>query len=106
MEQQVITSEQIRAYGAKLRTEEKGPGTVEKYLRDVRALAAWLAGEGVTKDRAAAWKDSLLEKGLAAVTVNSMLAASMGFSVLPAGRTARSNFSRSSAACFGMRAGN
>ena len=79
MEQQVITPEQIRAYGAKLRTEEKGSGTVEKYLRDVRALAAWLAGEGVTKDRAAAWKDSLLEKGLAAVTVNSMLAAVNGF---------------------------
>ena len=79
MEQQVITSEQIRAYGAKLRAEEKGPGTVEKYLRDVRALTAWLAGEGVTKDRAAAWKDSLLEKGLAAVTVNSMLAAVNGF---------------------------
>ena len=79
MEQQVITSEKIRAYSAQLRMEEKGPGTVEKYLRDVKALAAWLAGESVTKERAAAWKDSLLEKGLAPVTVNSMLAAINGF---------------------------
>lgn len=40
MEQQVITSEQIIAYNAWLLNEEKGPGTVEKYQRDVGALAA------------------------------------------------------------------
>ena len=49
MEQQVITSEQIIAYNAWLLNEEKGPGTVEKYQRDVGALAAWLNGEAVTK---------------------------------------------------------
>lgn len=63
MEQQVITSEQIIAYNAWLLNEEKGPGTVEKYQRDVGALAAWLNGEAVTKERISAWKDSLLERG-------------------------------------------
>ena len=79
MEQQVITSEQIIAYNAWLLNEEKGPGTVEKYQRDVGALAAWLNGEAVTKERISAWKDSLLERGLAPVTVNSMLAAVNSF---------------------------
>ena len=79
MEQQVITSEQILAYRAWLLEEEKGPGTAEKYLRDVGALASWLHGRAVTKEQVAAWKDSLLDRGLAPVTVNSMLAAVNSF---------------------------
>ena len=79
MEQHVITSEQIMAYRARLLNEEKGSGTVEKYLRDVEGLAAWLDGEAATKARLAAWKDVLLRRGLAPVTVNSMLAAVNSF---------------------------
>ena len=79
MEQHVITSEQIMAYRARLLNEEKGSGTVEKYLRDVEGLAAWLDGEAATKERLAAWKDVLLRRGLAPVTVNSMLAAVNSF---------------------------
>ena len=66
MEQHVITSEQIMAYRARLLNEEKGSGTVEKYLRDVEGLAAWLDGEAATKERLAAWKDVLLRRGLGA----------------------------------------
>ena len=79
MEQHVITSEQIMAYRARLLNEEKGSGTVEKYLRDVEGLAAWLDGEAAKKERLAAWKDVLLRRGLAPVTVNSMLAAVNSF---------------------------
>ena len=79
MEQHVITSEQTMAYRARLLNEEKGSGTVEKYLRDVEGLAAWLDGEAAKKERLAAWKDVLLRRGLAPVTVNSMLAAVNSF---------------------------
>jgi len=53
----------------------RAQGTIEKYLRDVRSLAAWLAGETITKERTLAWKDHLLTAGYAPRTVNSMLTA-------------------------------
>lgn len=70
-----LNPEQITAYGLYLRREEHAPGTIEKYLRDVRAFAAWLDGRPVTKELAAAWKEHLLATGHSPSTVNSMLAA-------------------------------
>ena len=54
---------------------ERSPGTVEKYLRDVRAFSTWLAGRPVTHERAAEWKEHLLQSGYAPATINSMLSA-------------------------------
>lgn len=73
-----LTPEQITAYGLYLRREEHASGTVEKYLRDVRAFTAWLDGRPVTKELAAAWKEHLLATGHSPSTVNSMLAALNG----------------------------
>lgn len=70
-----LNPEQITAYGLYLRREEHASGTVEKYLRDVRAFTAWLDGRPVTKELAAAWKEHLLATGHSPSTVNSMLAA-------------------------------
>jgi len=70
-----LISERIAAYGRYLRREEHAPGTIDKYLRDVRAFAAWLDGRAVTQELAAAWKHHLLDTGHAPCTVNSMLAA-------------------------------
>ena len=39
MGERQISGSQIAAYGSYLRAEERSPGTVEKYLRDVRAFA-------------------------------------------------------------------
>lgn len=75
MEEIRLTPERITAYGLYLRREENAPGTVEKYLRDVRAFAAWLEGRAVTKELATQWKDHLLATGHVPGTVNSMLAA-------------------------------
>ena len=74
-----ITGERIAAFARMLRQAERSPGTIEKYLRDVGALAAWLGGRAVTKEEVTAWRDALLARGLTPSTVNSMLAAVNGF---------------------------
>lgn len=74
MENRSISAENIAAFAAYLRAEERSSGTVEKYLRDVCTFAAWLGDRPMTKELAAAWKDTLLT-GHAPVTVNAMLAA-------------------------------
>ena len=74
-----VNTEQIAAFGRRLKTEERSAGTIEKYLRDVGAFAAWLGGETVSREKAAAWRDSLLERDYAPATVNSMVAAANQF---------------------------
>ena len=73
-----LNPEQITAYGLYLRREEHAPGTIEKYLRDVRAFAAWTENRPVTQELAAAWKEHLLATSHSPGTVNSMLAALNG----------------------------
>ena len=62
METRSITSTELAAFIGHLRTVERSAGTIEKYFRD-------------TRERTAAWRDSLLEGGYAPATVNSMVAA-------------------------------
>lgn len=78
MEQYHLTPERIDAYETHLRREERALGTIEKYLRDLRAFARWLEDGPVTQEAVAAWKASLCGRGYAPVTVNSMLAALNG----------------------------
>ena len=68
-----ITPETIRAFAEQLRREERSAGTVENYLRHVRAFCAWLDGKPVTKEAASAWKSRLVQKGYRPGTVNAML---------------------------------
>lgn len=68
-----ITRQQIQAFAAHLRQAERSSGTIENYLRHVRAFAAWLAGRSVTKEAAAEWKEHLLDKGYCPSTINAML---------------------------------
>ena len=79
MEQYHLTPAGIAAYEVHLHREERAAGTVEKYLRDLRAFARWLGGKPVRQEAIAAWKDSLCGRGYAPVTVNSMLAALHSF---------------------------
>ena len=67
--------EHIQAYADHLRLEEKSAATVEKYLRDVRAFARWLEGREITKERTAAWKTHLVERGYAPASINAKLSA-------------------------------
>ena len=77
MSELTISSERLTAFAAHLRAEERSPGTIENYLRHIRAFAVWLDGSPVTKETAAAWKEHLLTQDYAA-TVNAMLAALNG----------------------------
>ena len=70
-----LTQDHLTAYAGHLLSEERSGGTIEKYVRDAGAFARWLAGEPVTRERAAAWREHLASSGYAPVTVNSMVAA-------------------------------
>ena len=70
-----ISPSDLQHFAAYLRREEKSAGTIEKYLRDTAAFAAYMDGAPVTKEAVAAWRDGLVVQGYAPVTVNSMLAA-------------------------------
>lgn len=78
MDQRTLSIKQLAAYDACLRTDERAPGTLEKYLRDLRAFLVWLDGRPVTKELAHQWKEELQTRGYAPVTINSMLSALNG----------------------------
>ena len=78
MEKCQLTVEQIASYGQFLYREERSPGTIEKYLRDISAFVQWLDNRDVTKELTANWKACLLKQGYAPVTINSMLSALNG----------------------------
>ena len=78
MKNRQLTQDHLASYASFLRSEERSPGTIEKYTRDAEAFARWLAGGPVTRERAAAWREHLASAGYAPATVNSMLAAVNG----------------------------
>ena len=75
MEQKIIAPRDFSRFARHLREEERSGATVEKYLRALRQFAAWLDGAPVTKAAAAAWKESLLDRGDSPATVNGKLTA-------------------------------
>ena len=79
MKKYQITEKQISAYIQQLQQEEKAQGTLEKYMRDLHAFVRWAETRPVTKQLATDWKDYLLERQYAPITINSMLAALNGF---------------------------
>ena len=63
MDKRYLSEGQTAAFARALRAAERSPGTIEKYLRDVCQFAAWAGGGEVSRERTAAWRDSLLEGG-------------------------------------------
>lgn len=74
MKGRILTSEAIDCFKKYLREEEKSENTIEKYLRDVRAFAAYLSGAEITKETVIAYKNKLLSENYAVRSVNSILA--------------------------------
>ena len=74
MKGRILTSEAIECFIKHLREEEKSENTIAKYLRDVRAFAAYLGGAEVTKETVIAYKNKLLSENYAVRSVNSILA--------------------------------
>ena len=75
MDERTITAADIAAFAEHLRRAERSRGTIENYLRHVRAFAHWLDGGNVTKEAVAAWKESLSGGGYRPGSVNAMLGA-------------------------------
>ena len=73
-----ITQHHIDKYVTHLKNEERADGTVEKYVRDIQAFAAFLHGQPVAKETVVNWKIKLRETH-AVTSVNSMIAAVNGF---------------------------
>lgn len=74
-----ITKEKINCYREHLCLEKHSRETVEKYVRDLKAFQRWLGGREAEKENVLGWKEYLLTKGYAPVTINSMLSSLNGF---------------------------
>lgn len=81
MKGRILTEKQISAFAAHLKNEEKSENTVEKYIRDVRAFAAYADASDITKDMVVAYKNKLLTDNYATRSINSMIASINGLFV-------------------------
>ena len=75
MKDRTILSNQISDFAIRLRTEERSPGTIEKYIRDVRSFTAFLDSQAVTKEALCTWKAWLISQNYAPTSINAMIAA-------------------------------
>ena len=75
MEKRVTTAEQIKRFCSYLQLEEREPGTIEKYLREVRVFLIWAGEREVNKDLTTAWKEHLKSQHFQPETVNAKLSA-------------------------------
>ncbi len=74
MKGRYLSEKEIGKFRNYLREEEKSINTIEKYIRDATAFAAYAAKEPITRTTTAAYKQHLLDSGYAVRSVNSMLA--------------------------------
>lgn len=74
----IITEEKIREFEAALYLSEKARATVEKYVRAVRGLAAYLEGGELTKRRLLDYRERM-QAGRKARSVNGALSAVNAF---------------------------
>lgn len=66
----------LRKYEKYLKEEEKSKATIEKYIRDIKALYEFLPeGKEITKEILVDFKQHLCEKGYEMTSINSMLVA-------------------------------
>ena len=70
-----IMKNALRDFAVCLKSEDRSPGTVRKYLHDAAEFSAWLGSRKLNKENAAAWREHLVKKGCAPATINSMLSA-------------------------------
>ena len=70
----ILSEKQIDEFAGYLKREEKSKNTIEKYIRDVRALAAYINGQAITKELVIAYKNKLICENYAIRSINSMLA--------------------------------
>lgn len=70
-----LTTEKLVEFERKLREEEYGAATVEKYMRELRFFQEWISGRAVSKETAGQFKAYLQNESFAPATVNAKLSA-------------------------------
>ena len=78
-------TDNIQAFEAHLRSDEKAPATVEKYLRDVRTMAEY-CGDDLTRENVIAYKSNLIER-YAVRSVKAAIASLNAFLISSGGRS-------------------
>ena len=78
MNERKLSAIVLAEYGHWLRQEKRADATREKYLRSIRAFAAWLGVAAVTKDAVTEWKAHLAGQHQAPASINTALAALNG----------------------------
>lgn len=73
-----ITKKAMERYRSYLVESEKSAATVEKYLRDLRAFAAWTKGAELCKAAVLSYKEKITAE-YAPASVNSMLSSLNSF---------------------------
>lgn len=78
--ERIIDDDSLEKFREWLRNEDKSPGTIEKYLRDLSGLRRWLDRQGtgqqrIDRETGIRWREYLMEAGYSPVTVNSKIAA-------------------------------
>ncbi len=73
MNRQILTQEIIAEFKIHLQNEEKSKNTIQKYIRDVKALMEFTGGNEITKETIIAYKEHL-KANYKIRSVNSMLA--------------------------------
>lgn len=58
-----ISRNELRAFAACLKSEDRSPGTIGKYLHDGTDFAAWLGNRTLNKENASAWREHLVKEG-------------------------------------------
>ena len=79
MEDIKLSPELIDSFRAHLESDEKSRITIEKYMRDLRAFAAYAMDEPLSKTLTLGYKAALIRQGYAERSINSMLAALSSF---------------------------
>ncbi len=77
---QVISVKSIQKFKKYLIETEKADATIEKYIRDITAFAAWLDGKIPDKCKVLEYKGVLIQK-YKPTSVNSVLSSLNAFSV-------------------------
>ena len=75
MEKRTVIFKKLNTFRRHLQTEKREPGTIEKYLREVRAFLVWAGERKVSKDLTTAWKEHLKSQKFQPETVNAKLSA-------------------------------
>ena len=73
MNHHILTMDQFNLFRQHLKQEDREQSTIEKYLRDLRLFAAWLADRAVTSEIVTDWKNHLRTEGYKPETINSKL---------------------------------